>query len=73
MKSRRMKWVGHVAHMGNRKDADRVLVVRPEENNNLKVRGVDGRIILKCVFKKYNEVVWTGLIWLRIRTAGAFF
>jgi len=52
MKSRRMKWLGHVAHMGKRKDAYRVLVVRPEGNNNLKFRGVDDRIILKWVFKK---------------------
>jgi hypothetical protein len=26
---------------------------------------VDGRIILKCIFKKWNVEAWTGLIWLR--------
>jgi hypothetical protein len=30
---------------------------------------VDGRIILKWIFKK-GMGAWTGLIWLRIRTGG---
>ena len=30
IKSRRMKWVGHVAHMGGRRGACRVLVGKPE-------------------------------------------
>ena len=31
--------------------------------------GVDGRIILKRIFKKLEEA-WTGLIWLRTGTLG---
>jgi len=34
--------------------------------------GINGRIILKCIFKKWNEEVWIGLIWLRIGTGGGF-
>jgi hypothetical protein len=31
--------------------------------------GVDGRIILKWILEKEGGLVWTGLIWLRIRTS----
>ena len=30
--------------------------------------GVDGMIILKCIFKKWDGEAWTGLIWRRIGT-----
>jgi hypothetical protein len=32
--------------------------------------GVDGRIILRCIFRKWNVEVWTRLGWLRIETGG---
>jgi len=31
---------------------------------------LDGRIILRWVFRKWDLGVWTGLIWLRIGTGG---
>jgi len=37
---------------------------------NLRERdpGVDGRIILRCIFRKWDVGLWTGFDWLRIRT-----
>ena len=32
--------------------------------------GVDGRIILKWIYRKWNEGVWNGSRWLRIGTGG---
>jgi hypothetical protein len=43
---------------------------------NLRVRdhlahpGLDGRIILRRIFRKWDRGVWTGLSWLRIETGG---
>ena len=31
---------------------------------------VDGKIILKLIFKKWDVEAWTRLIWLRIGTGG---
>jgi hypothetical protein len=42
-------------------------------NNAIKTHilgNVDGRIILKWIFKKWDGRAWTGLIWLRIGTGG---
>ena len=32
--------------------------------------GVDGRILLRLTFRKWDTEVWTGSNWLRIRTGG---
>jgi hypothetical protein len=47
----------------------RVLVRNLREEGRLKDPGVDGRIILKCIFDKLDGRAWTGSIWLRIGTA----
>jgi len=46
---------------------------------NLRVRdqledpGVDGSIILRWIFRKWDMGAWTGLIWLRIGIGGGHF
>jgi len=49
IKSRRMRWVGHVARMGDRSDAYRVLVADLRDRDHLEDLGLDGRIILKWI------------------------
>jgi hypothetical protein len=57
IKYRRMRWAGHVARMWEGKAVYRVLVGKPEG----KKPSVDGRIILRWIFRKWNEEVWTRL------------
>jgi hypothetical protein len=40
------------------------------EKDHLEDPSVDGRIILRWIFRKWNVKAWTGLIWLRIGTDG---
>ena len=69
VKSRRMRWVGHVARMGDRRGVHRVLVGKPEGKRPLRRPRLDGRIILIWIFGKW-EWVETGWSWLRIGTDG---
>jgi hypothetical protein len=32
--------------------------------------GINGRLILRCILRKWDLRAWTGSIWLRIRTGG---
>jgi hypothetical protein len=61
VKSRRLRWAGHVARMGEERGVNRVLVEMSEGDPD-----VDGRIILRWIFRKLEEVVGTGWSWLRI-------
>jgi hypothetical protein len=40
------------------------------EREHLEDLGVDGKIILKLVLKKFHGEAWTGLLWPRVGTGG---
>jgi hypothetical protein len=46
------------------------LAGRSDGRSHLQDLDVDGTIIFKWMFKKWDGVSRTGLIWLRIRTSG---
>jgi hypothetical protein len=40
------------------------------ERDHLEDPNVDGRIILRWIFRRWDKRTWTGSIWLRIGTGG---
>ena len=70
IKSRRMRWAGHVARMWERRGPYMVWWGTLNERDHLEEPGVDGRIILRWVYGKWVAGTWTGLIRLRIGTGG---
>jgi hypothetical protein len=61
---------GHVARMGEERGVHRMLVGKPEGRDRWGDPDVDGRIILRWMFRKLEGVVGTGWSWLRIGTVG---
>ena len=59
IKSRRMRWVGHGALMGEIKGVYRVFVRKPEGKNPLGDQVVDGSIILRWAFRRWDVGAWT--------------
>jgi hypothetical protein len=71
IKSRRMRWAGYVARIGEKRNAYRILVGKPEGKRPLgrpSRRWVDN---IKMDLM-WDGLVWTGLIWLRIATCEGF-
>jgi hypothetical protein len=54
IKTRIMRWAGHVARMGEKKDVYRVWWGNLKERDHLEDPGVDGRIILRWIFREWN-------------------
>jgi hypothetical protein len=58
IKSRRMRWAGHVARMRENRNAYRILVGNPEGKRPLRLRWVDN---IKMDLRK---IVWGGMDWI---------
>jgi hypothetical protein len=52
IRSRRMRWAGHVVHMGEVRNAYRILVGNLKGRVYLEFVGVDSQIILKWILWK---------------------
>ena len=70
IKSRRMRWAGHVTRMEEGRGVHKVLVGKPEGKRPLgrPRRGWDD--VLRWTFGKWEGVVETGWSWLRIGKSG---
>jgi len=65
-----MRWVGHVAHMGEERGCIGSWWGNWRERDHWGDLGVDGWIILGWISWRWDMGVWTGLGWTRIETGG---
>jgi hypothetical protein len=65
IKSRRMRWAGHVAHMGEKRNATGFWWESLKETDR-KTYNIGGRTILRWILEREDGAVQTGFIWLRI-------
>jgi hypothetical protein len=70
IKSRRLRWAGHVARMGERRDAYRALVGKPEGRRPLGRPMRKWEDNIKMNLREFGWGAWTGSMWLRIGTGG---
>jgi hypothetical protein len=66
-----MRWAGHVARIGESRDAYRILVGSRKEGDHWEDQDLGGWTILKRILdRKEDGMVWIGSIWLRIGASG---
>jgi len=71
IKSRRMRWAGHVARMREMQKSYIILVGKPGRKSPLGRSGHKSEDILGRILGKLGWKLWTELVWLRIGTSGA--
>jgi hypothetical protein len=59
--------------MGEIRNAYKILVGKLEATRALGMLGVDRKTILEWILRKQGGDLWTGCIWLRIRTIGGLY
>ena len=70
IKSRRMRWAGHVARMGEERGRIGFWWGNWRQRDHWGDLGVDGWIILGLISRRWDVAMWTGLGWSRIETGG---
>jgi hypothetical protein len=65
-----MRWVRHVIHVGDRTGAYRVWWLVLKKRDHLEHLDLDGRMILKLIFKNWDAEALNGLNWLGIGISG---
>jgi hypothetical protein len=56
--------------LGEGRGVYRVLVGNLRERDRWEDPCIDGRMILRWIFRRWDVRAWTGLSWLRIETGG---
>jgi hypothetical protein len=70
IKSRRMRWEDYVARMEKKRNAYRLLWESHKERDYWEDQDVGGCMTLGWILERWDGVMWTGLVWLRIGTGG---
>jgi hypothetical protein len=70
LESRTMRWAGDVACIREKRDVYMVWWGTLRGRVSLGDPRLDEKLILRCIFRKWDVGVWTGSSWLRIGTVG---
>jgi hypothetical protein len=70
VKSRRMRWAGHVERRGEDRKVYKVLVGSPKERDHLEDQGVGGKMGSEWILGRVAWGVWIGFDWLITGTGG---
>jgi hypothetical protein len=67
IKSRRMRWAGHVARMGEKRNRHRILVGKPERKRPL---GRPRRRWVDNIKMDIRDIGWDGMAWIDLAQDG---